>query len=110
MTEPAARPAPVVRGDSKIENCLMKTLYFTYFSDSSVLCQVCNTLATGLMQPWYPSSSSKTFISVFPGKKTDGKKEEGKKDKNPAAKVAAKMTASGFDPDAIAELKQALEV
>jgi hypothetical protein len=65
---------------------------------------VSNILATGLMQPWYPVSASKSSISVSSGKKGDGKK-----DKNPV-KVLPKLTTSGFDPDAIAELKQALEV
>ena len=73
-------------------------------SEGSLLCQVSNILATGLMQPWYPVSSSTTSISAFPGKKSDGKK-----DKTPV-KVVPKSTTTGFDPDAIAELKQALEV
>lgn len=63
-----------------------------------------NILATGLMQPWYPTSGSKTSISTFPAKKADGKK-----DKNPV-KVVPKITTAGFDPDATTELKQALEV
>lgn len=57
------------------------------------------------MQPWYPSSSSKTSIVLSPL----AKKGEGKKDKNPVKNVP-KITSTGFDPDAIAELKQALEV
>ena len=56
------------------------------------------------MQPWYPVSSSKMSISASPAKKSDGKK-----DKSPV-KTVPKITATGFDPDAIAELKQALEV
>ena len=56
------------------------------------------------MQPWYPVSSSKMSISASPAKKSDGKK-----DKSPV-KTVPKITTTGFDPDAIAELKQALEV
>lgn len=73
-------------------------------SEGSLLCQVSNILATGLMQPWYPVSASKTSISGSPNKKADGKKDK------TAVKVVPKVTTGGFDPDAIAELKQALEV
>ena len=67
---------------------------------------MCNILATGLMQPWYPSSASKTSLASL---QPAGKKSEGKREKN-VTKNVPKVTTTGFDADAISELKQALEV
>ncbi|XP_028390807.1 LOW QUALITY PROTEIN: cilia- and flagella-associated protein 46-like [Dendronephthya gigantea] len=74
-----------------------------HVGEGSLMCHISNILATGLMQPWYPVSGSKTSISGSPSKKADGKKDKA------AVKVAPKVTTGGFDSDAIAELKQALE-
>ena len=76
---------------------------FPPFSEATLLCQVSNVIATGLMQPWYPTPS-KMSVAISPVKK-----DVGKKDKS-AGKTVPKVTTSGFDPDALADLKQALEV
>lgn len=73
-----------------------------FVSEGALLCQICNLIAMGLIQPWYPASSSE--ISVFLGKKSDGKKDKS------VPKTAPKITTTGLDPDANSELRQALEV
>ena len=83
------------------------TLLFYPCRETTVLCQVSNILATGLMQSRHliPSNMS---VAVLPVKK------DSKKDKTPGksstVKTAPKVASSSFDPDIQTELRQALEV
>ena len=78
-----------------------------FFREAVLLCQLTNVLATGLMQPWYPvpKPSKQSLTGGTPTKK-DGKKDKG----STGGKPAMKITTAGIDPDALAEIKQALEV
>ena len=72
---------------------------------------ICNALATGLIQPWIPPPQPRdAIVPTEPGEEAAGR-GSAKKRGVPAAGAAAKKPASvSIAPEATADLKRAIEV
>ena len=75
-----------------------------YCSEAQLVCELCSTLASGLMVPWIPKPNVSTSTSASP---TKGKKRVSSTKKN---KMSGNALQLEVDPNGIPYLKEALEV
>lgn len=97
-----------------LANLLKIKAFFLSNRETVLMCQVCNAVAQGLMQPWIPNLSVPTVSTTNSKEKLDKPADKakgrhsGKATKGGPSKTSVQTTA--VDPEGIADLKKALEV
>lgn len=87
---------------------------FLFNSETILLCQICNAIAQGYMQPWIPALPTPPTASATPSKDKSEKTEKvkgrqsGKGAKGGQSKGSLQTVT--IDPEATPDLKQALDV
>ena len=86
-------------------------IYFVLgFRETILLVNVCNSLATGLIQPWLPAAEMKG--SITPDQPPEGDKESPRRGAGKGPQAAASKTKTGptIPAEALPDLKKAVEV
>ena len=115
MATTLIQKAPANR-DYKLALFLHSSFSFTLYRETVLMCQMCDAITQGYMQPWVPALPPPSSTAT-PSKEKAEKAEKTGKGRQSAkggktGKASSKLTVQSVtvDPEAANDLKQALEV